>query len=102
MVNDIVGELLDLDVQPGLESLWWTSTHVDEDVTMQVGFCFSRDGNHHGGVRFLGLPFPPGWEKYSRDQENASHRKGELVATWLHLSVEECTPGDEMSQACQS
>ena len=27
MVNDIIEELLDLDLQPKPESLWWTSTH---------------------------------------------------------------------------
>ena len=47
MVNDIVEELLDLDMQPKLESPWWTSTHVDEDVTTQVG----------GGIRCAGLLF---------------------------------------------
>ena len=27
MVNDIIEELLDLDMEPKPESLWWTSTH---------------------------------------------------------------------------
>ena len=32
MVNDITEELLDLDMEPKPESLWWTSTYKDEDV----------------------------------------------------------------------
>ena len=41
MVNDIIEELFDLDLEPKLESLWWTSTHQFEDVsTLRVG---SRD-----------------------------------------------------------
>ena len=31
MVNDIIEELLDLDMEPKLESLWWTSTHHAEE-----------------------------------------------------------------------
>ena len=30
MVNDIIEELLDLDMEPKPESLWWTSTHQAE------------------------------------------------------------------------
>ena len=33
MVKDITEELLDLDMEPKLESLWWTSPHKDEDGT---------------------------------------------------------------------
>ena len=33
MVNDIIEELLDLDMELKPESLWWTSTHKDEDGT---------------------------------------------------------------------
>ena len=32
MVNDIIEEFLDLDMEPKLESLWWTSTHKHEDM----------------------------------------------------------------------
>ena len=31
MVNDVIEELLDLDMEPKLESLWWTSTHEAEE-----------------------------------------------------------------------
>ena len=31
MVNDIIEELLDLDMEPKMESLWWTSTHQAEE-----------------------------------------------------------------------
>ena len=38
MVNDIIEELLDLDMEPKLESVWCTSTHKHEDVsTLRVG-----------------------------------------------------------------
>ena len=32
MVNDIIEELLDLDMEPKPESLWWTCTHKHEDM----------------------------------------------------------------------
>ena len=32
MVNDIIEEPLDLDMEPKLESLWWSSTHKNEDA----------------------------------------------------------------------
>ena len=69
MMNDIIEELLDLDVEPKTESMWWTSTHKDEDMrTLCVGgrdkgwdlpFCevvdvlgcrFHRDGKGFQGV----------------------------------------------------
>ena len=69
MVNDIIEELLDLDMEPKLESLWWTSTHKHEDTrTLRVGgrdkvrdlpFCevfdvlgyrFHRDGKRVRGA----------------------------------------------------
>ena len=34
MVNDIIAELVDLDLEPEPESLWWTSTH--QKNTMKV------------------------------------------------------------------
>ena len=38
MVNDSIGELLDLDRETRLESLWWTSTYKNEDMTkLRVG-----------------------------------------------------------------
>ena len=38
MVDDIIEELLDLDMEPKRESLWWTSTHKHEDMrTLCVG-----------------------------------------------------------------
>ena len=37
-VNDIMEELLDLDMEPKPESLWWTSINKDEDMTtLKVG-----------------------------------------------------------------
>ena len=38
MVNDIIEDLLELDMEPKPESLWWTSTHKHEDMTtLSVG-----------------------------------------------------------------
>ena len=38
MVNDIIEELLDVDMEPKPESLWWISTHKHEDMrTLLVG-----------------------------------------------------------------
>ena len=38
MVNDIIEELLDLDMEPKPESLWWTRAYNDEDgATLKVG-----------------------------------------------------------------
>ena len=37
MVNDIIEVLLDLDMEPKLQSSWWTSTHKHEDMkTLRV------------------------------------------------------------------
>ena len=37
MVNDVIEELLDLDMEPKPESLWWTSTYEEEEkLTLQV------------------------------------------------------------------
>ena len=38
IVNDSIEELTHLDMEPKRESLWWTSTHNDEDErTLKVG-----------------------------------------------------------------
>ena len=38
MVNDFIEELMDLDMEPKPESLWWKSAYQDEDVTtLKVG-----------------------------------------------------------------
>ena len=38
MVNDIIEELLNLDMEPKQESLWWTSSYEEEDkLTLKVG-----------------------------------------------------------------
>ena len=41
MVNDIIGELLDLDMEPKPESLWWRSTYKNEDMRT---FACGRQG----------------------------------------------------------
>ena len=61
MANDIIEVLLDLDMQPKPELLWWTSTHKDEDVAVLtvvsrskvwdprfMVFFFFRDGKGGG------------------------------------------------------
>ena len=38
MVKDIIEDLLDVDMEPQPESLWWTSTHKHEEMrTLSVG-----------------------------------------------------------------
>ena len=37
VANDIIEELLDMDVEPKLESMWWTGTYEEEDApTLKV------------------------------------------------------------------
>ena len=37
MVDEIIEELMDLDMEPKIDSLWWTSTIKDEDkLTLKV------------------------------------------------------------------
>ena len=43
MVNYIIEELMDLDMEPKRESLWWTSTYKDEDERTLP------DGSHRYG-----------------------------------------------------
>ena len=68
MVNDIIEELLNLDMEPKPESLWWTSSYEEEDkLTLQggggkdwelpfrevfevLGYRFQRDGKGTQGV----------------------------------------------------
>ena len=48
MVNDIIEELLNLDMEPKPESLWWTSSYEEQDkLTLKVG----------GGGKDWDLPF---------------------------------------------
>ena len=48
MVNDIIEELLNLDMEPKPETLWWTSSYEEEDkLTLKVG----------GGGKDWDLPF---------------------------------------------
>ena len=41
MVNDVTQKLLDSDMHPKHESLWWTSSHKGEDMTT-LKACHSR------------------------------------------------------------
>ena len=69
LVNDIIEELLDLDMEPKPESLWWTSSYEEEgQITLKVtgrgkewdlpfmevfdvlGYRFQRDGKGTQGV----------------------------------------------------
>ena len=97
MVNDIE-ELLDLDMEPKPESLWWTSTHRDEP-------CVNTEGEEqrenvglalHGGIRCAGLPFFERWKRVQRNGEDAQERFGELVAGWVHLSRKKCVSEEEV------
>ena len=69
MVSDIIEELMDLDMEPKRESLWWTSTHKDKEknplrvesrnrawvlpfceVFDVLGYRFHRDGKGFQGA----------------------------------------------------
>ena len=48
-VNDIIEELLNLDMEPKPESLWWTRSYLEEDkLRLQVGGG-GKDGNCRSG-----------------------------------------------------
>ena len=75
MVNDIIEELLDLDMEPKPESLWWTSsTHKHEDMrTLSVG----------GRDKVWDLPFCVIFDvlgyRFRRDGEGVSRRRAQYV-----------------------
>ena len=56
----------------------------------------------HGSVRCVGISFPSGRGRRSRDQENVAPRDGQLVARWLQVSIKERTHEDEVPQGGQS
>ena len=45
MVHDIIEELMDPDMDPKLESLWWTSTYKDEVERMLKVGCKGKSGD---------------------------------------------------------
>ena len=61
MVNDIIEELLNLDMEPKPESLWWMSSYEEEDqVTLKVweeeegkiGTCLSGRSSRYWCIAF--------------------------------------------------
>ena len=54
MVNDIIEELLDLEMEPKPESLWWTSSNKDEGGRQREHLGSALQG----GVRRPALSFP--------------------------------------------
>ena len=59
MVNEVIEELLNLDMEPKPESVWWTSSFQEEDkFTLQVGGG-GKDWDFavQGGLRGTGVPF---------------------------------------------
>ena len=69
MVNDVIEELMDLDMEPIPESLWWTCSYEEEeehtlevsgrgkvwslpfkDIFVILGYCFNRDGKGTQGI----------------------------------------------------
>ena len=59
MVKDITEELLDLDMEPKPESLWWKSTHQDEDgTTLKVGNRPNLELDLHRRFRCAGTSLP--------------------------------------------
>ena len=78
MVNDISVELLDLDMEPKPESLWWTSIHEGEDEgTRKVG----RSGESRDlplVERSSGYPFPQDWDKGFRERKRRRGKEWEV------------------------
>ena len=66
MVNDIIEELLDLDMEPKPKSLWWTSTHKDEDGYNAEG----GEQGHIGDLPFM-VVFDVMGYRFHRDGKGA-------------------------------
>ena len=74
MANDIIEELLNLDMEPKPEPLWWTSTHKHEDMqTLRL----------ESTGRILDLPF---FEKF-----DANPSWDNVVGTEYANGCKECT-----------
>ena len=55
MINDIIEELLDLDLEPKPESLWWMSTYKEEDKsTLKMGYAVRPGVGSSGRFRRTG------------------------------------------------
>ena len=88
MVNDIFEELLDLDMEPKPDSLWWTSTYKDE---LRVGsrgrtWALPLSAVFH----VLGCRFHRDGKGISRRRTDVVQRYGQLVAGQVHLSLKGC------------
>ena len=58
MVNDVIEELLDLDMEPKPESLWWTCPYEEEEkLTLKVAGRETMGSTFHGSLRCAGIPF---------------------------------------------
>ena len=86
MVNDIIEELMVLDMEPKLESLWWTSTYqAEEKETLKVANRgLAWDLPFQDVFEFTGYS---GWERVSGCRSNVVQRHGQLVERWLHLPI---------------
>ena len=90
VVNEIIEDLLNLDMEPKPESLWWTSSYEEEDqLTLKVGG--RREGMGlavQGGPRGTAAPFSTGRERHTWGRKDTTQRVGQLVARRLYLSFE--------------
>ena len=82
IVNHIIEELLNLDVEPKPESLWWTSTHKEADERQltvgsggKIGICRSLTRLISWAIAFAGLG--KGFKARTRQ------------ARWIHSSCKE-------------
>ena len=98
MVNDIIEELLDLDMEPKPESLWWTSTYNHEDMrtlrmegrdkVWDLPFCEVSN--------VLGYRFSSRWEEVSRCRAQDVQGPEKLVARQVHPPFQNCPHDDQM------
>ena len=79
MINDIIEELLDLDLEPKPESLWWMSTYKEEDKsTLKMGYAVRPGVGSSGRFRRTG-------KGGSGDGKDTEKWNGMLVAGWVHI-----------------
>ena len=80
IVNDLIEELQDLDVEPKLESLWWTSTYKNVATLKVVRRGQNWDLPFMEVFDGLGRPLFKRWERGARSGEDAKERIGKLLA----------------------
>ena len=106
MVNDIIEELLDLDMEPKPESLWWTSTYKHEDMrTSRVwGGAGRRLGNSPSSKSLMYLDTV--FRRDGKGFQGAERSMCKVLISWLrdtvHQPFQDCPHDDQMLARPQS